>query len=289
MSETDARMSFERHATSKIVQASDLFALHTKGFRGEALASIAAIAHVELKTKTEDKELGSQLIIEGSKVISQEPCSAPTGSSFSVKNLFYNVPARRKFLKSDTVEMKHVIEEFQRVALAHPEIHFELVKDNDVEVFNLPAGTMRQRIVGIFGKSYNEKIVPIDEFTDMVGIKGFIGKPEAARRTKGLQYLFLNKRFIKSGYLHHAIMRAYDELLVEKSHPSYFFFMDISPEKVRLLKFLKSMSTKASILLRVSLAQEAVLEENLNKKRYQPTGQKCLMAVSNLKNAEARG
>lgn len=232
MSVVDARMSFERHATSKIISADDLFTLRSKGFRGEALASIAAIAHVELKSRQANDEVGTQIIIQGTKVISQEPCQTPVGSSFSIKNLFYNVPARRKFLKSDAVEMKHIIEEFQRVALAHPEIAFKLTKDGGTEVFDLLKGTFRQRVVGIFGKSYNERLVPMEEHTDVVKVSGFIGKPEYARKTKGQQYLFLNDRYIKSGYLHHAITRAYEDLLSEKVHPSYFLCLQIDPGRI---------------------------------------------------------
>jgi DNA mismatch repair protein MutL len=232
MSEVDARMSFERHATSKINKAEDLFYLHTKGFRGEALASIAAISHVELKTCQEQMNLGTRIIIEGSKVIEQEPCAQSTGSSFSVKNLFYNVPARRKFLKSDNTELRTIIEEFQRVALAHPEIAFTFVKDDNVELFNLRAGALRQRVLGIMGNSFDQRLVPVQETTDVVGVEGFVGKPEFAKRSKGEQYLFLNKRFIKNGYLHHAISRAYDELLPEKNQPSYFLFLSVPTERV---------------------------------------------------------
>lgn len=232
MSETDARMSFERHATSKITKAEDLFYLHTKGFRGEALASIAAISYVELKTAQEGMNLGTMILVEGSKVKSQEPCAQPQGSSFSVKNLFYNVPARRKFLKSDSSEFRNIIEEFQRVALAHPDVAFGLVKDEGVEVFDLRAGSLRQRVVGIMGSSFDQRLVPIEEQTDVVSIHGFIGKPEFARRTKGEQYLFLNNRFIKNGYLHHAISRAYEELMPQKNHPSYFLFLNVPTERV---------------------------------------------------------
>ncbi len=231
MTEVDARMSFERHATSKISKADDLFALFTKGFRGEALASIAAIAHVELKTRTAEREVGSQIIVQGSKVERQEPVAHPIGSSFSVKNLFYNVPARRKFLKSDTAEVKHIIEEFQRIALAHPEVAFSLHKD-EKEVFNLLTGAFRQRIVAMLGNSYDQRLVPVEEHTDVLRVKGFIGKPEFAKRSRGDQYLFMNKRFIKHGYLHHAIVQAYDNLLPEKTHPSYFLFIDVDPAKV---------------------------------------------------------
>ena len=208
MSEVDARMAFERHATSKISKAEDLFYVRTKGFRGEALASIAAVAQVELKTRQSDMNVGTRLLIEGSKVLAQEACSASTGSSLAVKNLFFNIPARRKFLKTDSTELRNIIEEFQRVALAHPDIAFQLFKDDESELFNLRAGTLRQRIVGLMGSNYDQRLVPVKEVTDVVGIHGFVGKPEFAKRSKGEQYLFLNDRFIKNGYLHHAIQSA---------------------------------------------------------------------------------
>ena len=209
---TDARLCFERHATSKIRHAEDLFAIHTKGFRGEALASIAAIAHVELKTKQDQQELGTHIIIEGSRFISQEPAVLPKGTSFAVKNLFYNIPARRNFLKSETVEHRHIVDEFQRVAMAHPSVHFTMIH-NGSELFNLPASNLRQRIVGIFSGKTNEKLVPISEETELVRIQGFVSKPEFAKKNRGEQFFFVNNRFIKSGYLHHAIMSAYEGLL----------------------------------------------------------------------------
>ncbi len=231
MSDTDARMSFERHATSKIRKAADLFSISTKGFRGEALASIAAIAHVELITKTHNEELGRRLLVSGSKVTKQEPCSAQSGTTFSVKNLFFNVPARRKFLKSDPVELKHIIEEFKRVALAHPTI-FMSMYSNEQEVYHLPAGNYRQRIVSIMGKSTNEKLVPIDEDTEIVTISGFVGKPDSAKKTKGDQYIFVNDRFIKSNYLNHAIRAAYDDLIVKEAYPLYFLYITVDPAQI---------------------------------------------------------
>ena len=193
MSVTDARLSFERHATSKIAKAEDLFKLQTKGFRGEALASIAAIAHVEMKTKLHHEDLGTHLVIEGSKIEKQEPVVSQNGTSISVKHLFYNIPARRNFLKSNNVEMKHVLEEFQRVALAHPNISFQLYH-NDSEVLNLPASNLRQRVVGIMGSKSNERLVPINENTEVLEISGFVGKPECAKKTRGEQYFFVNDR-----------------------------------------------------------------------------------------------
>jgi DNA mismatch repair protein MutL len=231
MSGTDARMSFERHATSKIRKAEDLFAIRTMGFRGEALASIAAIAQVELKTKRAEDETGTQINIEASEVISQEACSCSEGTSISVKNLFYNIPARRNFLKSDTVELRHIFEEFQRVALAHPEIGFTLHSNNN-EVFNLPAGNFRQRLSAVFGGTFNERLVPVEEDTDIIKITGFICKPEFAKRTRGEQYFFINKRFIKNGYLQHAIQTAFEQMLPAGSFASYFLMMDIDPKTI---------------------------------------------------------
>ena len=228
---TDARLCFERHATSKIRHAEDLFAIHTKGFRGEALASIAAIAHVEMKTKQDQDELGTHIIIEGSKFISQEPAVLPKGTSFAVKNLFYNIPARRNFLKSETVEHRHIVDEFQRVAMAHPSVHFTMIH-NGSEIFNLPASNLRQRIVGIFSGKTNEKLVPISEETELVRIQGFVSKPEFAKKNRGEQFFFVNNRFIKSGYLHHAIMSAYEGLLKDGMQPAYFIYLDVPPNTI---------------------------------------------------------
>lgn len=231
MSVTDSRLCFERHATSKIRVAEDLFSLHTKGFRGEALASIAAIAHVEMKTRQEQDELGTHLVIEGSKFVSQDVAVLPKGTSFSVKNLFFNIPARRNFLKSDTVEHRHIVDEFQRVALAHPNIHFAMYH-NGSELFNLPASNFRQRIVNIFSGKTNEKLVPVQESTEIVGIQGFVSKPEFAKKNRGEQFFFVNDRFIKSGYLHHAIMAAYEGLLKDGCQPSYFIYLDVPPNTI---------------------------------------------------------
>ncbi|WBL24548.1 DNA mismatch repair endonuclease MutL [Zunongwangia sp. HGR-M22] len=231
MSLTDARMCFERHATSKIKSAEDLFSLNTKGFRGEALASIAAIAHVELKTKPEDEEVGTCIKIEGSKVTSQEPCVTPKGTSLCVKNLFYNIPARRNFLKSDAVELRHIIDEFQRVAMAHPSISFSLFH-NGAELFQLPSTNHRQRITNIFGAKTNEKLVPVEEDTEIVKISGFVGKPEFAKRSRGEQFFFVNNRFIKSPYLNHAVSAAFEGLLKEKTYPSYFLYLDVNPKSI---------------------------------------------------------
>ncbi len=231
MSITDARMCFERHATSKIKLADDLFSLRTKGFRGEALASIAAIAHVELKTKTEDDEVGTCIRIEGSEVVSQDPCVTPKGTSICVKNLFYNIPARRNFLKSDNVETRHIIDEFQRVALAHPDISFSLIH-NGSELFQLPPANFRQRITNILGGKTNEKLVPVEEDTEIVKISGFVGKPEFAKKSRGEQFFFVNNRFIKSAYLNHAVVASFEGLLKEKSYPSYFLYLEVDPKSI---------------------------------------------------------
>lgn len=231
MNVTDARLCFERHATSKIRLAEDLFSLSTKGFRGEALASIAAIAHVEMKTKQDQDELGTQIVIEGSKFVSQEVAVLPRGTSFAVKNLFFNIPARRNFLKSDTVEYRHIIDEFQRVALAHPNIYFTFYH-NGSEMFNLPPTSLRQRIVNVFAGKTNEKLVPVQEETDIIIIQGFVGKPEFAKKSRGEQFFFVNDRFIKSGYLHHAVMAAYDGVLKDGAQPSYFLYLTVPPNTI---------------------------------------------------------
>jgi DNA mismatch repair protein MutL len=231
MNVTDARLCFERHATSKIRQAEDLFSLHTKGFRGEALASIAAIAHVEMKTKQDQQELGTQIVVEGSKFMSQEVAVLPKGTSFAVKNLFFNIPARRNFLKSDTVEYRHIIDEFQRVALAHPNIYFTFYH-NGSEMFNLPSASLRQRIVTVFSGKTNEKLVPVQEETEIVTIQGFVSKPEFAKKNRGEQFFFVNDRFIKSGYLHHAVMAAYDGILKDGAQPSYFLYLTVPPNTI---------------------------------------------------------
>ncbi|SDW95675.1 DNA mismatch repair endonuclease MutL [Aequorivita viscosa] len=231
MSVTDARLSFERHATSKIKSAEDLFNLHTKGFRGEALASIAAIAHVELKTKTEGNDIGTHLTIEGSKVISQDPAVVPKGTTIAVKNLFYNIPARRNFLKSNTVETRHIIDEFHRVALAHPSVAFQMIH-NGSDVFNLPASNSRQRIVNIFGSKTNEKLVPVNEETEILKINGFVLKPEYGKKSRGEQFFFVNDRFIRSSYLHHAVASAYEGLMKNGVHPGYFLFLDVDPHSI---------------------------------------------------------
>jgi DNA mismatch repair protein MutL len=231
MSPVDARMAFERHATSKIRKAEDLFHLHTKGFRGEALASIAAVAQVELKTKREEDIVGQLIEIEGNKFIRQEECQAPTGSSFSVKNLFFNIPARRNFLKDDNIELKHIIDEFERVCLPHPNIHFQLFSNGN-EIYNLPASSLMERISGLFSKTLQGKLVHIEETTDVVKITGYVGKPENAKKRRGDQYFFVNDRFVKSPYLHHSVAEAYKDLISHDSHPAYYLFLEVNPETI---------------------------------------------------------
>ncbi len=231
MSETDARMSFERHATSKLRTSDDLFRIITKGFRGEALASIAAVAQVELKTKRKLAELGTFICIEGSEVKKQEPCVTTDGTTVSVKNLFFNVPARRNFLKSNPVEMRHIIDEFQRVALAHPEIAFSL-HQNDLPVYQLEGGKLSSRIVGLFNKNYREQLVPVDESTDQIRIHGYIGKPEFSKKTRGEQFFFINNRYIKNNYLNHAITSAFEGLLITDTYPFYVLYIEMDPGKI---------------------------------------------------------
>ena len=231
MTETDARMCFERHATSKIKNAQDLFSIKTMGFRGEAMPSIASIAHLHLKTKQEGAELGTEIIIHGSTLKKQEYCQTPKGTSISVKNLFYNVPARRKFLKKDATEYNHILEEFKRVAIINPKVSFQLIH-NENEIYHLPEGNLRQRITSIFGKSVNEKLVPIEEETNVVKINGYIGRPELNKKTKSDQYLFVNGRFIKSPYLHHAIKNGYDNMLGDDEYPFYILDLEIDPSTI---------------------------------------------------------
>jgi len=238
MSQTDARLAFERHATSKIRTANDLFNIHTNGFRGEALASIAAIAHVTLKTKIEDQDLGTQIKINGGEILSQNMVTTQKGSSFEIKNLFYNIPARRNFLKSNTVETRHIIDAFQRVAFTYPNISFSLYH-NDSEIYclaegkaELRSGKLRQRIVNILGANSNEKLVPIEEETDILKIEGFITKPNFSKKKRGEQFFFVNNRFIKSAYLHHAVVSAFDGLLNHGYHPSYFLYLTVPAKSI---------------------------------------------------------
>jgi len=231
MSPTDARMCFERHATSKIRAAEDLFAIRTMGFRGEAMASIAAVAQVEMRTRKREAELGTLIVIEGSEILTQEFCQANAGTSISVKNLFFNIPARRNFLKSNNIEMQHILHEFERVALANPEIFFSL-HHNDDKIHYLPKANLRQRIVHLFGNKSNESLIPIGEETDILTIKGFISKPEFAKKTRGEQFFFVNNRFIKSHYLHHAIITAYEDVLPSNMLPLYVIFLELDPSHI---------------------------------------------------------
>jgi DNA mismatch repair protein MutL len=233
MSSTDAILAFERHATSKISSAQDLFQLNTKGFRGEALASIAAVAQVELQTRQEEKDLGVKLKIEGSKITAEpEETLSEKGSRITVKNLFFNIPARRNFLKSNSVELKHITEEFTRVALAHPNLAFEYTH-NGQTLYKLQASNLKKRIVQLFGSKFDEKLIPIHEDTEVVQLRGFLGKPEACKKRRGEQYFFVNGRFIKSSYLNHAVNAAYEGLIAKEQFPSFFIFLNIPAEEYR--------------------------------------------------------
>ena len=231
MSETDARMAFERHATSKIAHIDDLFRIRTMGFRGEALASIAAVAQVELKTKREEDETGTFITIENSVVTRQEPIAATIGTSIAMKNVFFNVPARRNFLKSNASETRHIVDEFIRVAMSFPSVFFSLTS-NGQDIFHLEKGSLKQRIVQILGSSYNAKLVAVQQQTDYLNIYGFVGKPETAKKTRGDQYFFVNNRFIKSAYLNHAVMNAFQEIIAPDSFPAYVLFIDLDPAQI---------------------------------------------------------
>lgn len=231
MSPTDARLCFERHATSKIKTIDDLFAIRTMGFRGEAMASIAAVAQVELKTRMASDEVGTYIAVENSTVKTQEPCQAALGTSLSVKNLFYNVPARRNFLKSTTTETRHIVDEFTRVAMAFPHIAFRFT-NNNTDIFNLEAGKLKQRILGLLGQNLNAKLVPVNEETDVVTVIGYIGAPDVASKTRGNQYFFVNNRYIRSAYLNHAVSAAYKELISKDEFPMFVLFIDIDPKRI---------------------------------------------------------
>lgn len=231
MSPTDARMSLERHATSKLRKAEDLFDIRTMGFRGEALASIAAIAHMEIRTRRTEDVIGTRILVEASVVSVQEGCQCPVGTSIMVRNLFYNVPARRKFLKSDPVEMRHILDEFHRLALAFENVQFRLLH-NDQEVYNLPVASLRNRILSLFGKKINEYLVPVEEETNYVNFAGYIGKPKLGKKSRGEQFLFVNRRFIRSPYLQHAVKSAYEDILPEDLYPFFVLFMEINTDKI---------------------------------------------------------
>ncbi len=231
MSVTDARMAFERHSTSKISRAEDLFAIHTLGFRGEALASVAAVSEVVMKTRRTEDEIGTMLEISGSAVKNQEPVSCPAGTNFMIKNLFYNVPARRKFLKTNAIELKHSINEFIHVSLTRPAVHF-ILTHNDTEIYNLPPGNIKQRIIGIFGKGINQNLIPIKTETTIITINGFTGTPESSRKTFGEQFFFVNGRYMRHPYFHKAVLEAYEAVLPSGTIPTYFIYFDIRPESI---------------------------------------------------------
>ncbi len=260
MADDDARMAFERHATSKIEGPDDLFSIRTKGFRGEALASIAAIAHVEMKTRPQEERMGTRIRIEGGEVVEHEPCNCPVGTTVQVKNLFYNVPARRNFLRSDPVEIKHAIEEFQRVALTHPGLRMQMQNEGD-PVHELPPASTRQRIVNLLGKKYDQRLVPVEEETDIVHLEGFVVKPEYAKKKRGEQYLFVNERFIKHYYLDRAIASAYEELIPQEEHPSYFLYLSIDPSRIDI----NVHPTKTEIKFDDEKAVHAILQASVKR------------------------
>lgn len=270
MSETDARMCFERHATSKLRKAEDLFEIRTMGFRGEAMASIAAIAQVELKTKQAESSVGTLIEIEASELKKLEACSTADGTQVSVKNLFYNIPARRNFLKSNSVEMRHIIDEFQRQALAHPEIFFSLHHDG-TEMFHLPAANLKQRITAIFGNNYSERIVPVEESTDIIQINGFVGKPQFAKKTRGEQFFFVNKRFIKDPYLNHAVSNAFDELLSSDSYPLYVLYIEIDPKHIDVNVHPTKTEIKFDDEKLVYAIMRAAIKRSLGRYHVSPT------------------
>lgn len=268
MNPLDARMCFERHATSKISKADDLFALTTKGFRGEALASIAAIAQVELKTRQAADQVGQQIVIEGGKFVSQTECQTATGTSFVVKNLFYNIPARRNFLKSDQIEQKHIIDELERVAIPHTNIHFVL-QSNGNEILNLPPGTLIQRIKSLLGGYMQKELAPLNEDTSFVKISGYVSLPEHAIKTKKEQYFFVNNRFVRNPFLNHAIYEAYKELISFQSHPRYFIFLELDPKHIDInihptKTEVKFTDDKTVYMLLVSSVKRALGKANVS-------------------------
>jgi DNA mismatch repair protein MutL len=270
MSETDARLCWERHATSKIRVATDLFSIRTKGFRGEALASIAAIAEVSLKTKRKEDDLGTHIRISASEIHINEPFACPEGSNFSVKNLFYNIPARRKFLKSNNTELRHIITEFNHIALAHPGIEFSLIHNNS-QLYNLPKANLRQRIIAIFGKNLNQNLIPVITDTTLVKIDGFIGKPEFAKKTYGEQFFFVNNRFIKHPYFHKAVTQAYEQILPFDAIPSYFIFFDTDPEKIDINIHPTKTEIKFEDELAIWQILMAVVKESIGKYNLMPS------------------
>lgn len=270
MSETDGRLSFERHATSKIRKTDDLFEIKTMGFRGEALASIAAISHVELKTKKPEAEVGTYIQIEGSKVIKQEPVSCPSGSNFLIKNLFYNVPARRKFLKSDATEWRHILDEFYRVAIPNPDIEFVL-KHNNEEIYNLPPGNYKQRIVALFGKNINQNLIQIKSETSIVTINGYVGKPEYARKKSGQQFFFVNKRYMRHPYFYKAILNAYENLLPHDVFPSFFIYFSVDPKNIDINIHPTKTEIKFEDEMSIWQILQATVKESLGKYNIVPS------------------
>ncbi len=270
MSTTDARLAFERHATSKIKDVNDLFAIRTMGFRGEALASIAAVAHVELKTKKQGDELGTNLVISGSEVEKQEVINCPTGSNFIVRNLFFNVPARRKFLKKDSTELRHIINEFQRIALANSDICFSL-HHNDMPLFNLPESNLRQRIINMVGKGMNAQLVPVETTTTLIKIKGFIGKPEASRKSSGDQFFFVNQRYMRHPYLHKAIIEAYANLILPNTFPAYFLYFEVDPKIIDINIHPTKTEIKFEDERAIWHILNATVKESLGKHNMVPT------------------
>jgi DNA mismatch repair protein MutL len=270
MSATDARLAFERHATSKIRDVNDLFAIRTMGFRGEALASIAAVAQTELKTKKCGEELGTHIVISGSKVDKQEVISCPSGSNFIIRNLFYNVPARRKFLKKDSTELRHIINELQRIALANPDINFSL-EHNNITLFQLPSSNLRQRIVNMLGKSMNAQLVPVDTTTTLVKVYGFIGKPESARKSSGDQFLFVNQRYMRHPYLHKAITEAYSNLILPNTIPAYFLFFEVDPKIIDINIHPTKTEIKFEDERAIWHITNACIRESLGKHNMVPT------------------
>jgi DNA mismatch repair protein MutL len=270
MTVTDARMCFERHATSKVRKAEDLFAIRTMGFRGEAMASIAAISQVEMKTRRHEDEVGTLIEIEGAEVLKQEPVATAAGTGICIKNLFFNTPARRNFLRSNPAEMRHIIDEFQRVSMANPSVAFTLHHDG-LEIYRLPGSTLKQRIIHLFGNNYNERLIPVEEETTIINLKGYIGKPEFAKKTRGEQFFFVNNRFIKDAYLNHAVNKAYQELLSEDNFPLYVLFIDIDPAKIDVnvhptkteIKYLEEKSIYAII--------HSAVKRSLGKFNISPT------------------
>jgi len=270
MSATDARLAFERHATSKIRDVNDLFAIRTMGFRGEALASIAAVAQCEIKTKKQGDELGTYLVIAGSQVEKQEVINCPSGSNFIVRNLFYNVPARRKFLKRDSTELRHIINEFQRISLANPDVGFSM-EHNDIPLFQLPVSNMRQRIVNMLGKSMNSQLVPVDTATTLIKVQGFIGKPESARKSSGDQFFFVNQRYMRHPYLHKAVIEAYSNLILPNTVPAYFLFFEVDPKIIDINIHPTKTEIKFEDERAIWHIVNATIRESLGKHNMVPT------------------